>query len=320
VIGALDSLLTAAAVEQVTGQAYAPNRLLVAQGMATVASSAFAGLPTVYGGAIVIGNYRAGGRTRLSAIPASLLLLCLLVFGSTLLGLVPHAVSAGVMVCVALVLFDRWTSRVTRRAFARGGIPELRYSLAIVVIVCVVTVLLGFVVSLVVGLCLAMILFVTGLNRSLVRGIASGSTRSSRRIYPPEQASVLRAQGEGIKLVTLEGAIFFGTAETLRREVTQLAANARHVILDLRRVTAIDASGALVIGRAEGLGLVLAGSDKASALGLALAGARIDEVPAAGAEGRKRTVFFVDREAAAEVPENLIAPSYYWTAADERPE
>lgn len=56
--------------------------------------------------------------------------------------------------------------------------------------------------------------------------------------------------------------------------------------------------------------LVLAGADKASALGLALAGASYDEVPVAGAKGRKRTVFFVDQDAAAEVPESLIAQSY----------
>lgn len=56
--------------------------------------------------------------------------------------------------------------------------------------------------------------------------------------------------------------------------------------------------------------LVLAGADKASALGLALAGASYNEVPAAGAKGRKRTVFFVDQDAAAEVPDSLILPEY----------
>ncbi|CAN5137262.1 6-phosphogluconolactonase [soil metagenome] len=65
-----------------------------------------------------------------------------------------------------------------------------------------------------------------------------------------------------------------------------------------------------VIQSADRIWLVLAGADKASALGLALAGASEEEVPVAGAEGRKRTVFFVDREAAAEVPESLIVPSY----------
>jgi 6-phosphogluconolactonase len=65
-----------------------------------------------------------------------------------------------------------------------------------------------------------------------------------------------------------------------------------------------------VINGSERVWLVLAGSDKASALGLALAGASRDEVPVAGIKGRRRTVFFVDNAAAAEVPENLIAPSY----------
>jgi len=54
--------------------------------------------------------------------------------------------------------------------------------------------------------------------------------------------------------------------------------------------------------------LTLAGADKASALGLALAGASSNEVPVSGAFGRDETVFFVDQAAAAEVPANLIAP------------
>lgn len=65
-----------------------------------------------------------------------------------------------------------------------------------------------------------------------------------------------------------------------------------------------------VLNSSDRVWMVLAGSDKASALGLTLAGASRDEVPAAGIKGRKRTVFFVDQEAAAEVPEGLIAPSY----------
>jgi len=65
-----------------------------------------------------------------------------------------------------------------------------------------------------------------------------------------------------------------------------------------------------VINSSERVWLVLAGADKASALGLALAGAQYTEVPAAGAKGRRRTVFFVDQDAAAEVPEELIAEQY----------
>ncbi len=72
-----------------------------------------------------------------------------------------------------------------------------------------------------------------------------------------------------------------------------------------------------VINSSARVWLVVAGADKASALGLTLAGASANEVPAAAVEGRRTTLFFVDGEAAAEVPENLIDPGQFWTGADE---
>ncbi len=72
-----------------------------------------------------------------------------------------------------------------------------------------------------------------------------------------------------------------------------------------------------VINSSARLWLVVAGADKASALGLTLAGASTDEVPAAGVQGRRTTLFFVDSDAAAEVPENLIDPGEFWTGADD---
>ena len=65
-----------------------------------------------------------------------------------------------------------------------------------------------------------------------------------------------------------------------------------------------------VINGSKRVWLVLAGADKAAALGLALAGASYASVPAAGAKGRKRTVFFVDEAAASQVPPELIDQEY----------
>ncbi len=62
------------------------------------------------------------------------------------------------------------------------------------------------------------------------------------------------------------------------------------------------------ITSADRVWLTLVGPDKASALGLALAGVNVNEVPVAGASGVQETIFFVDQAAAAEVPANLIAP------------
>ena len=65
-----------------------------------------------------------------------------------------------------------------------------------------------------------------------------------------------------------------------------------------------------VINSSKRVWMVLSGGDKAAALGLALAGASYASVPAAGAKGRKRTVFFVDEAAAAQVPPDLIDREY----------
>lgn len=65
-----------------------------------------------------------------------------------------------------------------------------------------------------------------------------------------------------------------------------------------------------VLNSSDRIWLVLSGPDKAAALGLALAGASTLEVPVAGVEGRLRTVFFVDQDASAEVPQDLIATEY----------
>ncbi|HEV7956648.1 MAG: 6-phosphogluconolactonase [Microbacteriaceae bacterium] len=64
------------------------------------------------------------------------------------------------------------------------------------------------------------------------------------------------------------------------------------------------------INSSDRVWLALAGADKASALCLALAGVSPIEVPAAGPAGKKRTVFFVDAAAAADIPEDLISQEY----------
>ncbi|MBB2976769.1 6-phosphogluconolactonase [Microbacterium endophyticum] len=65
-----------------------------------------------------------------------------------------------------------------------------------------------------------------------------------------------------------------------------------------------------VINSAKRVWLVMSGPDKAAALGLALAGASYESVPAAGAKGRRRTAFFVDEAAASQVPPELIDGEY----------
>lgn len=65
-----------------------------------------------------------------------------------------------------------------------------------------------------------------------------------------------------------------------------------------------------VLNSSKRVWMVVVGTDKAAALGLALAGASYESVPAAGAKGRKRTILFVDEAAATNVPTELIDGEY----------
>ena len=264
-IGSLDALLAAAATENVTGLSCSPKRLLMGVGLANIASSAFGGLPVVYSNAVHQGMYASGARHRVSTLVSAALLLLLLMFGAPLLGAIPLTVSAGVMVVIAVNLFDRWSPGLVRRLFQGGSTPEVRSSVAIVGIVCLTTIAFGFVISIAVGVTMSLVMFIAAMNRSLLRGTTTAAARPSRRIYPADQAAAIRVSGGRVKVVTLDGAIFFGTAETLRREVTAIADGATFVILDLARVRSIDASGAMALDRLDrqltsgGTRLLLAG-------------------------------------------------------------
>ena len=91
--------------------------------------------------------------------------------------------------------------------------------------------------------------------------------------------------------------------------------------LALDKISATYTDGVLtltipVINSAARVAVLATGAEKASAVGLALAGASPDEVPLAAIRARRRTGIHVDRAAAAQVPPRLIDPGEFWTSAD----
>ncbi|MGE5791533.1 MAG: SulP family inorganic anion transporter [Bacteroidota bacterium] len=245
IIGSLDSLLAAAAIDAAAGTRHRANRELVAQGVGNIVSAAFGGVPVALSPTRAIPAFRAGGRTRAIGYIAAGLLAAILLVGTAALAYLPFAVLGGVMLTVAWGLVDAWTRGIVRRLAAGERERTLLWSAAIVVLVAAITVLVNFVVAVVVGVFLSMALFIATMNRSLVRAVHDGTVRTSRRIYGPEETRRLAAERRRIKLVELEGAIFFGSAERLVTESEGWADTADHIVLDLRRVTAIDATGAL---------------------------------------------------------------------------
>jgi SulP family sulfate permease len=277
IIGSLDSLLAAAAIDTAAGTRHRANRELVAQGVGNIVSAAFGGVPVALSPTRAIPAWRAGGRTRAIGYIAAGLLAAVLIVGTPALAYLPLAVLGGIMLTVAWGLVDAWTRGIVRRLAAGEREQMLLWSVAVVVLVAAITVLVNFVIAVITGLFLSMALFIATMNRSLVRAVHDGTVRSSRRIYGPEDMRRLAGERRRIKVVELEGAIFFGSAERLVTEAERWADTADHIVLDLRRVTTIDATGALGLEqlakrlRGRRVNLALAGVTPEGRHGLALA-------------------------------------------------
>lgn len=249
-VGSLDSLV--AAVGESDGPldtTHKPNRLLIALGLGNVTSGIFGGVPLAYSSHHSMATHRAAASAKIvGSIATTLTLVALLRYGSGLVQLIPVAVLSGIMAMLAFGLIDRWASAMLTRARRRQYDAELWLNLLVVALVAGMTAF-GLIEAVVTGLVLSMALFIGAMNRSLVRSVATGLTRASRRVYPTVPASVLRAEGHRIRVIEVDGAVFFGTADRLAAEVLRNAEGASYVILDLRRVTMIDASGALMLER-----------------------------------------------------------------------
>jgi anti-anti-sigma regulatory factor len=85
--------------------------------------------------------------------------------------------------------------------------------------------------------------FVRAMDRQLVRARFSAAEFPSRRVYATDEESGLAPLRQHIRVLELEGALFFGSADRLLDECERLPPATATLIVDLRRVTTVDASG-----------------------------------------------------------------------------
>ena len=151
------------------------------------------------------------------------------------------------MLVIAVGLIDRWAGSTIDRVRRGQYDSELILNIVLVVLVAGVTVAFGLVAAVLTGLILSMGLFLAVMNRSLIRSVRTGATRGSRRVYPPEQASLLRVEGHRIKVIRARWRDLLWHRRPASRAFEAMRSSDGAQFpesLDLRRVTMIDASTA----------------------------------------------------------------------------
>jgi SulP family sulfate permease len=149
----------------------------------------------------------------------------------------------------------------------RRVLPPLEYGVVLVILLAIVG--RGFLPGVVLGLVLAVALFVVSYGRTdLVREVAFGDTYRSNVDRPAAERAALRTLGDRVQILRVRGFLFFGsTIGLLERIRTRVeTAPPRFLVIDLGRVTGVDSSAvaalikAMRLARAHRVDLVITGA------------------------------------------------------------
>lgn len=233
-LAAIESLLSAVVADGMTGRRHRSNMELIAQGVANIASPIFGGIPATGAIARTATNIRNGARSPVAGMVHALtLLLIALAFGAWA-ELVPMAV-LGVILLVVAYNMSEWRS-------VRSLMTAPKSDIVVLLITFGLTVVVDLTVAIEVGMVLAAFLFmrrmaevtnVSVMTREFTENVDENDPNSVRtRQVPP-----------GVVVYEINGPFFFGAAETFKDTLGRTMGNPRALILRLRNVPAIDATG-----------------------------------------------------------------------------
>ncbi len=220
-VGLIESLLTLNIIDEITETRGQGNREAVAQGLANTLSGFFSGM----GGCAMIGqsliNISSGARARLSGIIASLLLLSFIMFGASLIEMVPMAALTGLMIMVAIGTFE-WASFGTLNKMPKSDI-------LVMVLVTLVTVFLhNLALAVIVGVIISALVF---------------AWDNAKRIRARK-----RIDEHGAKHYEIYGPLFFGSVQVFTDKFDVLG-DPDHVVIDFTESRVVDMSAIEALNR-----------------------------------------------------------------------
>jgi SulP family sulfate permease len=286
-LAALESLLSATAADGMSvSPRHDPERELFGQGLANLAVPFFGGVPATGAIARTAVNARAGASSRFAALVHALVLTVVAFAAAPLVGMIPLAALAGVLLATTV----RMVEVATLLAIAR----TTRADALVLALTFTVTVAVDLVTAVAVGVGVAVVLAL----RTIARSARLDEVPLDGGDHSEEERALL---AEHIVAYRFDGPLFFAAAHRFLVELTKVS-DVHVVILRMSRVTTLDATGANVVGDAitqfekRGIAVLLSGlstkhDDVLAALGIAdhlrRDGLLFDDTPAAIAHARR---------------------------------
>ena len=237
-LGAIESLLSAMVADGVIGDKHNSNTELIAQGVANVVTPFFGGIPATGAIARTMANINNGGRTPVAGmIHAVVLLLVLLCFGP-LVGMIPMACLAGVLIIVSYNM-SGWREIVTLSKAPKSDV-------IVMLVTFILTVIFDLTIAIEIGLLLAVILFLKRTNETTI-------IRSFSDEIDPTLSNDIRLHGNDLEklhipphteVYEIDGPYFFGIANKFDEISQRMGTDGQKVrILRMRKVSFMDSTG-----------------------------------------------------------------------------
>jgi len=224
-LGAIESLLSAVVADGMTGGKHDPDAELIAQGVGNIVAPFFGGIAATGAIARTATNIRYGARSPLAAVVHALFILAAILLIAPLLGFLPMASMAALLLVVAWNMSEaKHVAHVIRVAPGSD---------VFVLLTCFgLTVVFDMVISVSVGIVLAAVLFMRRMAEVSSVRLISASPEHPHVFLPP-----------GVIIYEIAGPLFFGAAQKAMSELRIVESQVRTVILDLSAVPMMDATG-----------------------------------------------------------------------------
>jgi SulP family sulfate permease len=231
ILAAVESLLSAVVGDNLSGDRHNSNAELVAQGLANAAVPLVGGIPVTGAIARTATNFKAGARSPVAGIVHALTLLAVLLVAAPLASYVPMATLAAVLFVVAYNMGE-WREI--------PDILRLDYTEILVwLITFTLTVVADLTIAVEVGMALAALLYIYRVSQTTTVSTVTGDYIERGRAHILQDKPV----PDYVSIIRIQGPFLFGTTENLLEETQDLSKFAPVVVLRLRNMTAIDATG-----------------------------------------------------------------------------
>jgi sulfate permease, SulP family len=230
-LAAVESLLSAVVADSMTGDRHNSNVELVAQGIANLFSPMFGGIPATGAIARTATNVRSGAKSPVAGIIHAVTLLMILLVAAPLARFVPLATLAAVLFVVAYNMGEwKEIGVILRLSAADKAVWAATFFL---------TVFADLTVAVEVGIALAALLYIYRIAQTTTVEPVTSEYIEEGRLHILQDKQV----PQYVTILRIHGPFLFGTTDKLEEATLDLNAFAPVVVLRLRNMTALDATG-----------------------------------------------------------------------------